>query len=436
MPTRKLTKRILDSHPCGATESFLWDTEVSGFGVRIHPSGRRTFVFKCRPGGGRGATQRKITIGEYGALTVDQARRHAQRLAGEIAAGRDPGAVRDSARSASRAAREAPDVHELGEEFLSDVLARRKATTAREYRRLWNSHVVPVLGAMKVTEVTAKHITKLHGALHDRPYVANRTLALLGSFFTFAERNGNRERHSNPARDVEPFPERARERYLTREELSRLGDALAEAERVGLPAAPNRRRTPKTGPTAKHRPRSAAAPKPANPYAVAAIRFLLLTGWREREALTLRWDEINLEQRRATLPETKTGRSTRPLGAPACELLAGLPRVERSPFVFPGLDSSGPLVEINRVWYAARHRAGLSDVRLHDLRHTFASTMAGGRASLLMIGKALGHLNARTTNRYAHLHDDPLLSAVDAAASDIAARISRRGTEAAVETGT
>jgi integrase len=424
MPTIKLTKRAIDAARPSEQEFHLWDEEITGFGVRVQPSGRKTFVFKCRPGGGRDATQRKLTIGEYGSVTPIQARKEAQRLAGDVAAGRDPGEVRNQRRNASRAAREAPTVAELGTDFLDDANARRKPGTAREYRRMWNGHVVPALGGLRVADVTTAHVGRLHRSMSATPYMANRVLALVSSFLNFAERQGARARHSNPARDVEPYPEVARERFLSPPELARLAAALMRAGQVGLPTAPNRRRNAATERTKKHIPKSAAAPVPANAYAVAAISFLMLTGWREREALSLKWSDVDILNRRAILPDTKTGRSVRPLGAAACRLLESLPRVAGSPYVFPGKSPDKPLIEINRVWYAVRHQADLNDVRLHDLRHTFASMMASGGSSLLMIGKALGHKELATTARYAHLLEDPVHAAVSSAAEGIAAHLS------------
>jgi integrase len=254
---------------------------------------------------------------------------------------------------------------------------------------------------------------------------------LLGSFFTYAENQGVRSRGTNPAHDVKPFPEASRERFLKPDEVARLGDALREAEKTGLPI-PESLKKKGRGISAKRRAKLTGkkrgpyarktTPKlqPANPFAVAAIRFLLLTGWREREALTLRWSDLDLDRGLATLPHTKTGKSQRIFGGPARQLLADLPRVKGSPFVFPGKDAESPLVEISRVWYAARAAAGLEDVRLHDLRHSFASVTASGGGSLLLIGKLLGHKNSATTARYAHLLDDPVRAAADTASESLA----------------
>jgi len=431
MPTCKLTKRAIDAAKPGRADYFVWDSEVTGFGLRVYqptgryPAGRRIFVYKCRLGRGADADQRRIVIGEYGPLTVEQARREAQRMAGEVAAGRDPGATRNDRRSAQRAAREAPTVATLGPDFLADVRARRKATTADEYTRAWEKHIVPALGSLKVANVTPAHVAKLHRSMSKTPYMANRVLALLGVFFTFAEQQASRPRGTNPAHEVEFYPEDARERFLTAEELSSLGVALQRALSAGLPPAPHRRRERKKGKTAKHRPKSADTPNPADPFAVAAIRFLLLSGWRKSEVLTLKWSFLDLERGIATLPDTKTRRSVRPLGADALALLASLPRVEGSPYVFP--ESTGdarapqPLGGVRRLWDAVRAEAELGDVRLHDLRHSTASVAASRGVPLQVVGKLLGHADATTTQRYAHLWDDP----VQAAANDVSAEIAK-----------
>jgi integrase len=209
----------------------------------------------------------------------------------------------------------------------------------------------------------------------------------------------------NPAKDTDWFPEQGRERFLTVEEMARLGQVVRIAETVGLPPAPKHKKTPGT-----KRERNAgmfsSELQPASPVAVAALRFLMFTGWREQEALTLVWGDVDLSRGFATLSDTKSRKSVRTLSGPARELLAGQPRVKGSPYVFPGRDPMKPLREIQRLWYAARSKAGLEDVRLHDLRHSVAS-FAGGRGySLFLIGKLLGHRDQRSTERYAHLADD------------------------------
>lgn len=404
---RKLTKRVVD-----ALTGDAWDTELRGFGVRKHPTGRTVFVLVYRMPGSRRA--RRLTLGAYGPLTVDEARTAAKLALADVARGIDPA-------GAKTARRAVPTVVELGDAYLDDMRGRCSTSHIAESTRRWHSAIVPAIGSAKVSDVTTAQVAALHRRLRATPYEANRVLSLAGAFFTYAAQQGIRAKHTNPAHDVAPYPEHARERFLTPDEGARLSDALARAEREGLPPAPTRRRKPATGATAKHRPKNAGTPRPANPFAVAAIRFLLLTGWREREALTLRWTDVDTVRGVATLPRTKTGRSIRQLGAPALLLLSELPRLDDSPFVFPGRVATSPLVEINRVWYAVRHAAGLDDVRLHDLRHNFASVIASSGGSLLMIGKLLGHLDTTTTAKYAHLLDEPLRRAADEAAAHILA---------------
>jgi integrase len=409
----------VDSLEPRADRYDVHDSEISNFMVRVTPNGTKTFAILYRAGKGRNAPRRRLTLGVYGALTVEQAREAAKRELGRVANGEDPAAE-------AATEKDTLTVAGLGSQFLDDVDMRRKPTTAREYRRLWNKHVVPALGNRRADAVTVDDVARVQRGLRQTPILANRVVAMLGSFFSFADPNDERP---NPAHKVQPFPERARERFLTPTEIQRLGDALMTATKVGLAPAPaiakHRRRA--TGPNVKHRPKRANAKtrldaiNPANPFAIAAIRFLLLSGWRESEALTLKWSDLDDERESATLADTKTGKSIRHLGAPVWLLLEGLPRVDGNPYVFPGRGKSEPLRDISRTWYAVRHAAELNDVRLHDLRHSFASTIASSGGSLLLIGKLLGHKNQATTAKYAHLFADPIRATATASATAIAA---------------
>jgi integrase len=411
MPT-KLTKRYLDSLATATERQYIFDEDVAGFGVAVMPSGVRTFFVQYRTPGGRRGQKRRIKIGRYGAITVDEGRALAKKALADVIRGGDPAAT-------LRSKKTNPTTEELGTDFLEHVKHHRKETTAAEYKRMWKKHVLPEFGSTLAESVTTAQVSGLHRRMRKTPYLANRVLALVGSFFTYAERQGIRPKHTNPAHDIEPYREKSRERFLTPAEVKRLGAALAEAERTGLPPAPTRRKKRVEGETAKHRPKSADKPKIANPFAVAAIRFLLLTGFREKEALRLRWAEIDLQRRVAVLPDSKTGRSVRRIGAAATELLSSLPRPEGRPYVFPGAKKDAPLVEINRVWYAVRHKAELGDVRLHDLRHSFASAIASAGGSLLMIRNLLGHKMTTTTAKYAHLLDDPVQATADSTADSL-----------------
>jgi integrase len=425
MPT--LTKRTVDAtkaDPSGVR--FVWDNELKGLGLRVTPAGHKSYVFQYRLGG-RAVNARRVTIGEHGALTPDQARREAKKMAGMVAAGWCPASEREAAKRQRVDAQGAPTIATLAEDFLADRGAKKKAGTVKEYKRLLKKDVLPVLGHVRVSALTRAQVAKLHLAMSDRPYLANRALAVLGAMLRFGELHGHRPASTNPCTGIDPYPEQSRERYLTDEELKRFGTALTKAERVGLPTPPKLQRKLKDAKKAKHRPKSADKPTPANPYAVAALRFLILTGWRESEALGLRWDQVDVARSLTTLPDTKTGRSDRHIGAPVLALLTEIPRLAECPFVFPGSKPGSHLVEIKRVWEAVRHAAKLEGVRLHDLRHSFASVGASGGLSLPMIGALLGHREVSTTQRYAHLGDDPRKAAADRVAAQVAAAL--RGTE-------
>ena len=423
----KLTKRTVEAVKVAAADVFLWDTDLKGFGLKVTPKDRRVFLAQYwAPNLQR--VRRRVTLGTFGTLTVDQARVAAQRLLGRVANGEDPAA------DASAGRRDAKEVTVvlISAEYLDETQAKMKPRTAKEYARLFKVYIVPAIGKKPVAQVVLRDVSALHLAYRKQPYQSNRVLQLLKTFFFWAETRGYRAKNTNPCRGIAKFPEHERERFLTVAEVGKLGTALVTAERDGLPPAPILRRKPKSSEKAKHRPKSADTPIPANPFAVAAIRFLLFTGWREREALTLRWADVDMVRGAATLPDTKTGKSQRPIGAAAVALLAELPRLEGSPYVFPGARSGQPLREIKRVWTAARHAAGLDDVRLHDLRHTVASFAVGSGHSLFLTGKLLGHARAETTQRYAHLADDARKAAADTVSGVLEAALSGRAPAAVV----
>ncbi len=373
------------------TESVLWDSELRGFGVRVQRGGVRSYVLQYRAGDQRGAPLRKLTIGRHGSpWTPETARREARRLLGAIADGTDPAAAR-----AER--REAPTMADLAQRFLSEhAEAKRKPSTAAEYRRLIDKVILPALGTRRVADVTRAEIAKLHHGLRDVPYQANRVLAVLSKMFNLAERWGLRPDGSNPCRHVEKFGERKRERMLSASELSRLGEALAGHD--------------------------------GSPFVVGAVKLLIFTGARLGEILGLRWDWIDLDRGEARLPDSKSGAKTLHLPPPALAVLAALPRIEGNPFVIVGHRAGAPLVNLEKPWRTIRATAGLDDVRLHDLRHAFASIAASSGLGLPIIGKILGHTQPATTARYAHLASDPVKAAAAAVAEKIAsAMVGRTG---------
>lgn len=413
----KVTKRSVEAVKPAQDDVFLWDTELPRFGVKVTPKGKRVFVVQYwAPNLHR--VRRRVTLGALGPLTVEQAREKATRVLGRVANGEDP----SGEQSAEKRSAKRDTVEALSKEYLDYGKARFSPRTVAEYERMFKTYINPALGRQPVAHITPREVGQLHMEHCAKPIQANRVMQLLKSFLYWCERRGLRAANTNPCRLIEAYPESVKERFLNVAELGRLGAALRTAETTGLPPAPELRKKQRPEKT-KHRNKTSGIVAPANPYAVAAIRLLLFSGWRESEALTLRWSAIDTARGLATLQRTKTGKSIRPLGAPALELLDSLPRVADSPFVFPGAKVGEPLKEIRRVWGAVRHAAGLRDVRLHDLRHTVASFSVGSGHSLYLTGALLGHKHAVTTARYSHLADDARRATADSVAGALRAAL-------------
>lgn len=396
----KITKRKVDAlKPDPCKDVFLWDTEAKGFGLRVKPSGARSFVLSYYAPGLH-QTRRRLTIGAFGPMTVEEARKQALELLARVGSGEDP------AMEAAEERRTIRDetIRALFPAYLYEGIDLRRASTLGYYESLGRLYILPALGDLPVARVTMKDVTTLHRSLRDKKVTANRVVQLLRGFFYWLQRSGLQS-GANPAKEIERYAEKSRERFLTVEEMGRLGEALRIAESVGLAPAPQYVRAPSTR-RSRNNGMFAAGPQPANPVSVAALRLLMLTGWREKEALTLRWDAVDFTRAMATLEDTKAGRSFRALPAPALALIAEQPRKEGSPYVFPGRIEGKPIQEIQRLWYAVRAAAELNDVRLHDLRHSVASIAVAQGHSLFLTGKLLGHKDQRSTARYAHLADD------------------------------
>lgn len=395
MDGQRLTKRVIDGLRPKSSEYTVWDRDLTGFGVRVRPNGSMSYIAVYRAGHGRTAPVRKQTLGGVGKLTPDEARALARSVLSAAAQGRDPAAEKS-------ASRRSMTVAELTEAFLAEhVLPKRKTNTAEGYKAALRGHIVPELGAMKADQVSRAAVARLHLNLRATPSSANYVVAVLGSMYGFAQRCGYVPEGCNPADRIDRFKEQARERYLTDGELTRLGEALREAETIGLPWEPD-----PSKPTAKHAPKAENRRTVFSPFAIAAVRLLLLTGCRLREILHLEWAHVDLERGMLFLPDSKTGRKAVVLNGAAIAVLISLARNGR--FVVPGNDPDRPRHDLQRVWIAVRAHAGLQDVRIHDLRHTFASVGAGGGLGLPIVGKLLGHAQAATTARYAHLDNDPI----------------------------
>jgi integrase len=384
----RLTKRFVDSLGPKAAGRTFFDDDLPGFGLRVRASGRRTYVVKYRALG----RQRWMTLGLHGALTPEQARRRAARALAAASEGLDPAAERTAKARAGTVA-------ELADRYITDhAEVRKKPASLRGDRYLLSRHVLPRLGSLALAALSPQDVAALHHAMRATPYAANRALRLLSKMLNLAERWGLRPDGTNPCRRVEPYAEEKRRRFLSGDELARLGAALEEAERF--------------------------AAEPSDGTAVAAVRLLIFTGARAGEVLGLRWEWVDFERGCLRLPDSKTGAKEIPLGAAALDVLEALPR--SGPWVIPGRDPRAPLVNLNKAWRRIRERAELPDVRLHDLRRTAASAGASVGLSLETVGQLLGHAQPATTKRYAFLFDDAKRKAANAMSARIAEGLRRK----------
>lgn len=408
----RITKRVVDGLKPREAEFFCWDSELIGFGVRVQPSAAKSYIVKYRVGTGRAAPTRRMTIGAVGKITPDQARVLAKKTLGSVANGSDPAAER-------AAEKQATTLQEVTDLFLAEhVEVKRKASTAALYRDILYRLVLPDLGNRKAEKISTSDFARLHLAMREHPYQANRMLAIVGSLYSFAEKRKIVPRGTTPVRGIEKYTERGRERFLSVLELTRLGEAIRESETVGIPYEID-----ETNPKAKHAPKLENRRTMIGPHAAAALRLLIFTGARLREILGLKWEWVDFERGLLLLPDSKTGKKAIVLNAPAMKVLADLPRL--GSYVIAGqsagTDEETPRADLNRPWRAVAKRAGLAGVRLHDLRHTHASFGAGAGLGLPIIGKLLGHAQATTTARYAHLDVDPLRRASEHIGSQLAA---------------
>ena len=380
---QKLTVTSVEKHMPGLKDFIIWDTELTGFGCKVTPKNRRMYFLYYRT---KAREQRRLTIGNHESMKPGDARDIARKMLAEVAQGFDP--------SRSRAAAlVAPTVNELCTRYMSEYAeTRKKASSIRNDRRLIDTHVLPNLGNKKVASVVRSDMMALHHSLRSTPYEANRMLAMCSKMFGLAERWSLIPDGTNPARNIDRYREEKRERYLTQVEISRLWSVL-NSDRVTTEMSVS---------------------------AVAAVKLLMLTGRRLSEVLALKWAWIDLDARTLRLPDSKSGALLVSLGDMAIEILINLKTAGHDDiFVIPGKLKGKPLVNLQKPWRKIRAEAGLSDVRIHDLRHTFASVGAGLGMSLPLLGRLLGHTQASTTNRYAHLSQDPVRLAADAIGAEL-----------------
>jgi integrase len=367
---QKITDKTVKSAPAG----LIWDEDVKGFGLRVTAAGSRAFVLNYRrKGDGR---ERRWTIGSFPDWGTGAARDEAKRLKRLIDGGADPVGEQQSNRAA-------PTVNEVLDRFEREYLPRKRASTQRTYRNQIKSAIRPKLGKLKVANVTFADIDALHRGLSEyTPYRANRVIALVSRIFTMAIKWEMRS--DNPCKGIERNDEQKRKRYLKGDELARLTKALAEHE---------------------------------DQQAANIVRLLLLTGARSGETVAARWDQFDLDAGIWSKPGATTKQKTDhviPLSAPARQLLAKLHKErDESGYLFPGRLGHRRIIKDS--WTAICKAAAIEGLRAHDLRHSYASTLAGAGFSLPIIGALLGHTQSSTTQRYAHLADDPLRKATERA---------------------
>lgn len=407
----KITKRKVDATREHERDYFVWDTETKGFGLKVTPASSKVYLFQYRQPGRK--TPIRITIGKHGdPWTADGARVEAEKMRGDVKKGIDPKAQKKKAIEDAKSAITVSELCDLYLEAAPTLILPKKKRPKKASSLLIDKsnierHIKPLIGELSIKSVTQDDVEQLQvdiaagktagdfktgprgrAIVKGGPGIAARSVKVLGSVYSYAIKK--KLLSESPVRGVEVIGLESRNRFLSAEELARLGDALIKAKKEGV-----------------------------NPFAIAAIRLLMLTGARKSEILTLRWDWVDIETKALRLPDSKTGVKSIPLAAPALELLTSLPRIDDSPFVIPG--GNGHLVGLTKVWYKIRAIAKLDDVRIHDLRHSFASVAVAGGDSLYLVGKVLGHKQSKTTEIYAHLQDDPLRAVADRAANKIVA---------------
>jgi integrase len=408
----KLTKRTLDSaKPHPTHDVFLWDDEAPGFGLRIKPSGVRSFVLQYRNGSG---VSRRMTLGKFGVLTPDEARKIAKQNLADVARGGDPVEKKAQDRNAMTVRQLCGAYLEAAEKGL--ILGKRnrpkKTSTLYIDRGRIDRHILPLLGSRRVRDLATPDIVRfmrdvtagktandIKTGFRGRAIVeggagtASRTVGLLGGILSFAVGEGIIA--VNPVRGVKRPADNRREIRLTAAQYRALGDALTEAETKG-----------------------------ENPAAILAIRLLALTGCRRGEIERLKWDEVDFKGHCLRLLDSKEGKSIRPLGLEASNLLIKLPK--NGQYVLPGNAADKPFTGLPKAWRRIVGNAQVPNLTPHGLRHAFGSVSADLGFAEPTIAALLGHGTHSTTGRYIHHLDSALVAAADKVAAEIAATMSGR----------
>jgi integrase len=437
----RLSKRTVAALGQVDRPTLIYDEDLKGFGIRLtppstrHASGARSWIVEYRSGaGGRRAAKRRVTLGSTETLTPEQARGMATELLAMVRLG--DGDCRISLEKRMGADRPTSGLLcQLCMLYSEESDPIRKAGTVKLYQGYWKNHILPVLGNMGVTHVTRADIVRLHRVigLNNRT-TANRVLGLLSHFFKWAAKASYVPSGFNPCLFIDKFKENSKERFLSHEELGRLGDALLKAETEGIAWARDA-----AGPLSKHAPKRMEHRRTRIDADVAdAVRLLLFTGARLREVLNLRWSQYDRQRGLLLLSDSKTGRKTIVLGQHAVDTLERIweraisasgsqnfPENSHSTYAFPAQQGKSPRADLKRPWAMLVREAQLPGLRIHDLRHSFASVGVAVQLGLPVIGGLLGHSTPQTTERYAHLAAAPLRSAANLISSDIEAALSR-----------
>lgn len=407
----RLSKTLIDSIEAGDKEQIIWDLDAPGLGLRVRPSGHMSFIYQYRQGAGRNSPTRKLTIEAANKITPDDARKLARKYAAQVANGEDPAMAK-----AQR--REAPTIAELFQDWLDEMAekGKHKPRTTEMYGTMLRNQILPAFGSKKSLDLTRKDIATWHRSYTHMKVTANRVVTRLAAMFNWATVEGRIPSH-NPAVAITLYPEKGRERYLTADEYMRLAQTIDEAEKVGL------RWDPKAEGKTKHAPKEQNRYVKVSPYVIAAIRLFLLTGARLREILNLRWSDYDAERGTLTIPDGKTGKQTIVLSSAAMEVIESLDK--SGTYIIAGRYPGTPRRDIKRPWERIREHAGLEGLRIHDLRHSFASVGVGVGLGLPIVGKLLGHKKPSTTAKYAHLDTEPQRRVADVIGDRITAAMAR-----------
>lgn len=392
---RTLSQRLVDAIKPSASEYIIWDNRLSGYGLRVHPSGKAVFIVQWRDMGRdaarAGHATRRITLGPTDNMTETEARKVARRVfqkgyANDRAGnGVDDGTCNGAGDHGAAPASVPFSV--FAEEFLTRYRRNWKPSTYQSALYTINGSILPHFGDMTVDRITRADVTRWFAGMADRPGKANRSLPVLSVMMREAEIYGYRAQGSNPCRNMTRYKRVRKERYLNREELVRLGAALDRYDQI-------------------------------MPVPTRLVRALLLTGCRRGEMVNLRWRDV--QDGRLSLPDSKTGPKFVHIAPQAQDILQTMPRF--CDFVFPNRALDGPISEgdLLNLWSLVRNSADLRNVRLHDLRHTYASIAMRHGIHIVTLSRLLGHADTETTLRYAHFADAGLGRAVRTVSSRIA----------------